>query len=122
MVRKKQQVGSQTIRGAAHTYSDIDWLVLVWSKRLAIKHAKRSGFHQPSVTGLHSTISSPYTRSMGNVFESVRDCHNTNLIFTSSSKFYNRFVAANTLAINLGLIKKEDRVRLFQYVLYGNLT
>src|ERR1700727_1688308 len=43
-----------------------------------------------------------------------------NLIITPSSKFYRRFLAASSVAKRLNLLDKEDRIALFQAVLYGN--
>ena len=44
----------------------------------------------------------------------------TNLISTQNEDFYKRFCAATHVAKKLNLLKKEDRVSLFQAVLYGN--
>lgn len=43
-----------------------------------------------------------------------------NLIVTQSENFYNRFVAATHVSKRLNLLKKEDRIALFQAVLYAN--
>jgi len=43
-----------------------------------------------------------------------------NLIVTADEDFYNKFVAATEVAKHLNLLKKSDRVMLFQAVLYGN--
>lgn len=43
-----------------------------------------------------------------------------NLIVTDDAEFYDRFVAATRVAKRLNLLKKEDRIALFQAVLYGN--
>lgn len=43
-----------------------------------------------------------------------------NLLITSKDTFYRRFVAATTVARRLNLMDKEDRIALFQAVLYGN--
>lgn len=43
-----------------------------------------------------------------------------NLIITGSEKFFGRFMAATSVAKRLNLLRKEDRVALFQAVLYGN--
>ena len=42
-----------------------------------------------------------------------------NLIVTDDPKFYDRFMAAHSVAKRLNLMSKEDRVALFQTVLYG---
>ena len=47
---------------------------------------------------------------------------NVNLIITTSQDFYNKFVYATEVAKRQNLLKKEDRVALFQKILYGNNT
>jgi len=42
-----------------------------------------------------------------------------NLIVTRSPVFYQRFLAASTVALRLNLLNKGDRIMLFQAVLYG---
>lgn len=44
-----------------------------------------------------------------------------NFIVTTNKQFYDNFVKATKLAKNLNLLKKEDRVILFQALLYDNL-
>jgi hypothetical protein len=43
-----------------------------------------------------------------------------NVIITSDEDFRRRFIAASSVAKRLNLLHKEDRVALFQAVLYGN--
>lgn len=42
-----------------------------------------------------------------------------NLVVTESEEFYDRFVAATSVAKRLNLLKKDDRIALFQAVLYA---
>ncbi len=42
-----------------------------------------------------------------------------NLIITASEPFYARFLAATAVAKRLNLLSKDDRIALFQAVLYG---
>jgi hypothetical protein len=42
------------------------------------------------------------------------------LIVTASSVFFDRFIAATSVAKRLNLLDKGDRIALFQAVLYGN--
>lgn len=44
-----------------------------------------------------------------------------NLLVTGDYYFYEKFVIATKLAKKLNLLKKEQRIALFQFVLYGNL-
>ena len=46
---------------------------------------------------------------------------NINLIVTEDELFYSKFVDATLLAKELNLLKKEDRIKLFAYVLYGKI-
>lgn len=43
-----------------------------------------------------------------------------NLIVTESPVFFQRFMAATSVAKRLNLLDKRDRIALFQAVLYGN--
>jgi hypothetical protein len=43
-----------------------------------------------------------------------------NIIATADYDFYMKFLNATSLAKQFNLLKKEDRIRLFQAVLYGN--
>lgn len=45
-----------------------------------------------------------------------------NLIVTADAVFYNKWIEATELAKNMKLNNKDQRIRLFQYVLYGNTT
>lgn len=55
----------------------------------------------------------------GNTFFSMRR-GDMNYIVTSDETFYKRFSAATNLAKQYNLTTKEERVQLFQAVLYGN--
>lgn len=44
-----------------------------------------------------------------------------NLIVTEDETFFSKFVDATLLAKELNLLKKGDRITLFQYVLYGRI-
>lgn len=52
-------------------------------------------------------------------FQSYR-LDDTNLIVTVDEKFYNRFSTATAMAKRANLLQKEERIALFQAVLYGN--
>ena len=43
-----------------------------------------------------------------------------NLIFTGDQLFFDKFRAATAVSKRLNLLKKDDRIMLFQSVLYGN--
>lgn len=52
-------------------------------------------------------------------FQSYR-LGDVNLIVTVDERFYTRFSAATAMAKRANLMKKEERIALFQAVLYGN--
>lgn len=52
-------------------------------------------------------------------FQSYR-LDDINIIATRSDVFFRRFLAATSVAKRLNLLDKEDRIALFQAVLYGN--
>jgi hypothetical protein len=109
------QVGSQTILDAATPQSDYDVLCYTWCKWLAVKRLNKLGYFR---TVAPSDVPSPY-RYNQNIFVTMRGPDKVNLIITSSHKFYNRFSGANRVAQRLQLTEKEDRIVLFQYILYG---
>lgn len=43
-----------------------------------------------------------------------------NLIVTQDARFFDKFMAATSVAKRLNLLDKNDRIALFQAVLYGN--
>jgi hypothetical protein len=46
----------------------------------------------------------------------------TNVLCTESKAFYDKFMEATRLAKKLNLRQKSQRIALFQYILYGNLS
>lgn len=96
--------------------SDYDYLCLVWSLKKSHDKLSRQGWHCKVARDSSYTGSQPYF----NVSFSAR-FDNHNLIVTNRRWFYNRFVKATTLATKLNLQDKQQRVDLFQYILYDNL-
>lgn len=47
------------------------------------------------------------------------EAHEMNLILTDCPKFYDLFLAASSVAKRLNVREKQDRIALFQAVLYG---
>lgn len=45
-----------------------------------------------------------------------------NIIATESTEFFSKFLVATEIAKLLNLVDKTDRVKLFQYILYGNIV
>jgi hypothetical protein len=74
-----------------------------------------------AATGFHwgGSVVGPLSEAIErNVFVSLRS-RDVNLIVTSDARFAARFLVATRLATQLNLLNKNDRVALFQAVLYG---
>ena len=89
--------------------SDEDWLVHVWSDPTEALLAH--GFTQ---------LGQPefYTGNDNGGFKSWRRGH-INLIITPEAEFFDRFKTATYLAKRYNLLEKQDRIALFQVILYG---
>ena len=103
-------VGSQTIPGAAHDKSDHDFLVL--TKDRIPEVFSELGYDLLS-GGRH------YEPSEGKFNSWIKD--GVNFVATDEEYFAKKFLAANAVAQRLSLIKKADRIALFQAVLYGHI-
>jgi hypothetical protein len=110
------EVGSRVTCDPPVTDTDHDWLCLTNDWREFINVAVRDGF---SVGG--SVPSELEQRKEVTLFTSLRRERDAmNLIVTDSPEFAKRFMAATSVAKRLNLRVKEDRIALFQAVLYGN--
>ncbi|MBN04493.1 hypothetical protein [Ponticaulis sp.] len=105
-------VGSRSIRHAATPDSDYDFLVITRQRIPEVINGEL-GFELDS-GGAH------YDPSEGQ-FNSWRK-DRVNLIATDDQRFAKRFLAANEAAKRIGLLRREDRVTLFEAVLYGRLS
>lgn len=115
-LRRIQPAGSRVTCNPAPTDTDRDWLVLVDGARweefyetLELTGWKVGGSKIPN------DINDAAPEQRFNSFTLGED----NVIATCSEEFYKRFAAATTVAARLNLLDKEDRVALFQAVLYG---
>lgn len=101
-------VGSRTICGAATPDSDYDFLVFSHKPipnvfdGLGFKLDDKDAHYEPSE----------------GKFNSWRRNH-INLIATRNQNFARRFIIANETAKHLSLLRRADRVVLFQAILYG---
>lgn len=102
-------VGSQTIPRAAKPDSDHDYLVLV--EEIEPGNLSEAGFKLDS-------DDTHYDPTQGQ-FNSWRQ-GKVNLIVTRHRWFARKFLEANELAKRFKLIDRDDRVALFQAILYGN--
>lgn len=99
-------VGSRVTCNPPPTDTDEDWLALEtgpWDRTGWEKSRKETS----------STGSDDIVR-----FTSYRQ-GNLNLIVAHELEFYERFLAASSVAKRLNLLSKPDRIALFQAVLYG---
>ena len=106
-------VGSSTIPGLSPR--DHDVLILV-GKFDAFTY-KRAGLVQTSAA------KEKYQLEVDGPFQVWTDeKRNVDFIITRSEELYQKFKDANELCIRLNLKKRDDRVRLFQYIVYGKMT
>jgi hypothetical protein len=113
-VLRKEKVGSRITCRPPPADTDDDTLVLLKEDRL--------GGYVTFMTGIgwseEGRTSEEYAGMDRTVFVSLRKGEQ-NYICTESVDFFNRFMAATALAMRFNLLKKADRVALFQAVLYG---
>ena len=102
-------VGSRITCNPAPQNTDEDWLVLLRNDAAAALEA--AGFSQEGSPQF-------YTGNDVGGFRSWR-CGNINIVTTHSSAFFDLFMTATALAKRFNLLKKADRIALFQAVLYG---
>lgn len=117
-VMKSAPVGSRVTCCPPPTNTDEDFLILVKP------HAADDFVVMMQDEGFEVELGEGYAVDAFNDsgidrFQSYR-CDQTNFIVTIDSKFYKKFMAATKVAKVLNLIKKNDRIMLFQAVLYGN--
>lgn len=116
---KYEAVGSRVTCDPAPMDTDQDVLVLtsreLWDEGLGTGLAA-SGFEKG---GSDCGNQVDYLASVPNSFQSFK-CGELNLIVTFDPEFYRRFLAATGVAKTLNLLSKDDRVMLFQAVLYAN--
>ena len=108
-------VGSRVTCDPAPTNTDQDYLVLTndpYEFRAACFDA---GFELGGSLELDAFL--PLNET--NRFSSYT-LNDANLIVTTDTEFFKRFMAATSVAKHLNLLKKADRISLFQAVLYGN--
>lgn len=115
---KWQPVGSRVTCNPAPTDTDQDILVLVSEDRAMffIDEMNAAGFDVELGEGYAEDA---LNAGEDNRFQSYR-LQDTNLVVTIDPYFYDRFVAATSVAKRLNLLEKADRIALFQAVLYGN--
>lgn len=114
---KWQAVGSRVTCDPAPVNTDQDYLVLVGEDAIGFIDKMTSyGFDVELGEGYAEDA---LNGGEDNRFQSYR-MDDVNLIATVDPDFYERFVAATSVARRFNLLEKADRIALFQAVLYGN--
>lgn len=101
-----EPVGSRITCNPAPTDTDEDWLLLVKSINIFVEISQRNGW----LCGL-SLRNRPE-------FASLR-LNEVNLIITEQIHWWDKFLAASSVAKRFNLLSKGDRIALFRAVLYG---
>jgi hypothetical protein len=104
-----QRVGSRVTCSPPPVDTDEDWLMLIDSNPAA--GLKAMGFTQDGSPQF-------YTGSDAGSFRSWRR-GDLNIVTTPDRIFYGRFLTATHLAQRFNLLDKQDRIALFQAILYG---
>lgn len=110
--RSVTPVGSRVTCDPPPMDTDEDFLVLVNRLETAEAGLKALGF-ESSIADRHE-----YDGAEGSFVSYRRG--DTNLLVTTSDTFHDAFLAASHVAKKLNLLRKEDRILLFQAVLYRN--
>ncbi len=110
-------VGSRVTCDPAPSDTDQDVLVLVNNEQLCylLSYCGNNGF---ILDGSCVEDSAQYLKENGRFQSFTKD--KINLIITTDNVFYQRFKAATFIAKKLNLLQKQDRIDLFQAVLYAN--
>lgn len=114
--RQITPVGSRVTCRPAPTNTDQDWLVLVGTKDYDAfaDHLEKEGW---AVGGSRIPEDVNYLVPSARFNSFTKGEHN--LIITASNEFHQRFLAATSVAKRLNLLMKDDRIALFQAVLYS---
>lgn len=112
-----EPVGSRITCTPPPINTDRDWLVLIAFEQLGdfIESLAKDGW----VIGGSSIPSDKNTIPAEERFVSLTKGVD-NLIITSGESFFNKFMAATACSKRLNLLSKDDRIALFQAVLYAN--
>jgi hypothetical protein len=113
ILKKFELVGSRVTCDPAPTDTDYDILALVENIDQAIGVLGDTWETQ-------GYMIDPSLRTENRFLSTKKD--GINLIITQSEIFYERFILATGVAKLFNLLDKKDRVKLFQFILYGNIN
>lgn len=108
--RLAMPTGSRVICNPPPTDTDEDWVVLVLDLEAFRVMAEADGWEL--------TTDLDYQGDQPGHFNTYRKGH-YNLVVTESAEEYRRWRLATAVAQRLNLMAKEDRIMLFQAILYG---
>lgn len=118
MCERFTPVGSRVTCNPPVMNTDADYLVLVTPERFGEFWCALTGggfdLDGSRIKAEMNTVGNP------DAFQSFSR-EKINIIATASEEFYNRFMAASSIAKRLNLLKKADRIALFQAVLYATV-
>lgn len=106
-------VGSRVTCDPPPTDTDEDWLILVRERDVS------TATYMLESNGFQLDNPNERYRPEQSTFNSWRGPNNTNLIVTFDANWHHRFLTATKLAKRFNLMTKNERVSLFQAVLYG---
>jgi hypothetical protein len=110
-------VGSRVTCTPPPTDTDQDVLILVSPDRFweAVVHFENMGFE---LGGSHIEPAEDYPLDTWEGFHSYKK-DDVNVILTCCEEFFDKFMIATAIAAGMNLLLKEDRIKLFQKILYG---
>lgn len=111
-----ERCGSRVTCEPAPENTDEDWLVILPASQEVVACA----VNELSGDGFSWEGSEHYQDAAANDFMSWRK-DRVNLIVTASEEFARRHRAATAMCKRLNLLDKQDRIALFQAVLYANV-
>jgi hypothetical protein len=114
---RADMVGSRVTCSPPPTETDIDYLAQVRDLDLASQYLSNNGYEQD--TG--EVVKGTEYEGIKDQFRSFRR-GKVNIIITADERFYDLFMVATALAKRFNLLEKNDRIALFQGVLYGKPT
>lgn len=116
LCEKIEPVGSRVTCNPAPTDTDQDYLVLVKGSKL-YKLFEILKIRDYTCGG---SCPNNFEDSDGGFQSFKNKSGDINYIITTSKVFFKRFMAASSVAKRFNLLKKDDRITLFDAVLYGN--
>ena len=107
------QTGSSVICNPPVTDTDLDYVIYTNEETKLDIFLKCEGFKESCVDKAEYDLGD-------NGFYCFRK-ENINLIVINDDKMYRKWIVATKLSKKLNLLKKEDRIILFQFILYNKI-